>query len=197
VDSYNQQLARKEEYERQIRNMNSRSLNQTLKSQIESKEMQKQYAQEEFKRTQDEVTQRIEISRKLEQERENQKALQKQLYREQLAMQMSMNNDLRMSQFKLSEAEKVMNKGILDESIGGKRFQRGANEILKPQSSFTAKNLSYDENAKNFFGADNSVPDVRKSREYGDRKRFNPITGVEYPPPMPNSRTSLRAGLKI
>lgn len=199
VEQYQQQQAQKEEYERMIRNMNSKNVGQTLKSQMEFKEYQKQMAHEEYKRTQDEVSQRIELSRRLEQEKEAQRQLQKQMYREQLAMQTSMNQDARLNQFKLSEQEKIMNKAILDESVESKRFQRGANEILKPQStSFGYKNDSYDENAKKFFGAD-SVPNSRGpqpiSSSLDSRKRFNPITGVETG--LPNTRTSLRNGLRL
>lgn len=154
VAEQNSLLAQKEEYEKYLKQMNIRSTNETLRLQMEEKERQRQMALEEQRRQAEDHKRRVEESLRLEQERELQKRLAKMQYNEDLSTQKTIWNDIQLSQYKLSEHEKKLNRNMIEEKA---TLQRGGAQILKNTGAnpITGNGInSYEENMQKFFGSD-------------------------------------------
>lgn len=197
MENYQQKLAEKEIRERDRRDRNSKSVSETLKSQMEIKERQKLIDAEEFKRQSDDIKQKIEISKRMEQERELQKYMQKQMYIETLAQQANHEEESKAYAYRLSDHEKLLNKSLLDESIIRGRLKRGADEIVKGRSISQPKiEDSYEHNPKRFFGAETKAPTplLHEPIQYkgfnNSAKRVNPITGIDYSMEYPSNGSS-------
>ncbi|CAG9334413.1 unnamed protein product [Blepharisma stoltei] len=188
VENYQQKLAEKEAYEREVKERNAKAVKDMLRNQIEQKESQKRKEMEEYRKEQEELNKRVEFSRMLEEERERQKFMQKQDYVDQLLRQTKAEEDSKAYTFKLSDHEKLLNKNLLDEAILSRRFKRGADEIVKgrsPSQSLEETNprkiLAYEYNAP-------IIGETQSLRHRGNNyKRINPITGIEYGYELPKS----------
>ena len=174
VAEQNSLLAQKEEYERYLKQMNIRSTNETLRLQMEEKERSRQSALEEQRRQAEEHKRRVEESLRLEQERELQKRMAKMQYNEDLSTQKTIWNDIQLSQYKLSEHEKKLNRNMIDEKA---TLQRGGAQILKNTGTnpITGNAInSYEENMQKFFGSDSqskTPPPNRQDKQNLDNAR--------------------------
>ena len=155
--------AQKEEYERRLREQNISNVNQTLRAQLEEKEMQKRYQKDNFLKEAGELDRKIYESKRIEAEREQQRKMAQMQYQEQLKTQAAINQDLKLSTYKLSEHERRLNKHVLDD--GRSQLQRGAQNMLKPSS-----NSSWEENARKFYGSGTNTP-ITTNRN----KNFDPF----------------------
>lgn len=145
---YEQQtiLARKEDYERQMRENNIKQMSEALRTQVEHKERAKQYLRREQQQESEQVARSVQFTVKQDQEREQERRVQQALYKEQLQGQATNSKDLQLGAYRLSEAEKRMNRHILDEPRHSS-FQRSAAQIVRP----SARNYSFDEDTKNWM----------------------------------------------
>ncbi|OMJ86320.1 hypothetical protein SteCoe_12168 [Stentor coeruleus] len=170
VAEQNALLAQKEEYERNLRQMNIRNTNNVLRQQMEDKERMRQMGLDEQRRQAEEHKRRIEESMKLEQERERQKRLEKAQYSEELSTQKAVWNDVQMMNYKLSENEKKLNRNMIDEKA---LLQKSAQQILKNNSSIISNGNSYEENMVKFFGSDSQsrTPQPMKAAPFDNAKK--------------------------
>ena len=148
VAEQNALLAQKEEYEKYLRQMNIRNNNITLKQQMEEKERQRMMEIEEQRRYAEDHRRRIEESKKLENDRELQKRVQKIQYSEDLSVQQTVFNDNQLMPYKLSEHEKKFNRKMIDDKM---MLQRGGAQILKNNSGVIN---SYEENMQKFYASE-------------------------------------------
>ena len=170
-------LAQKEEYEKYLRQMNIRNNNITLKQQMEEKEKQRMMEMEDQRRYAEEHRRRVEESKRLENEREMQKRVQKMQYSDDLSVQQTVWMDNQLSPYKLSEHEKKFNKKMIDDKV---MLQRGGAQILKNNSG--AIN-SYEENMQKFFGSDSqsrTPPPVRADKLPFENLRKSGINSISY-----------------
>ena len=172
VAEQNSLLAQKDEYEKYLRQMNIRNNNLTLKQQMEEKEKTRMMAAEEQRRNAEEHRRRIEESKRLENEREMQKRLQKMQYSEDLSMQQTVFTENQLQAYKLSDHEKRFNRNMIDDKA---LLQRGGAQIMKGGVG----NSSYEENMQKFFASDSQsrTPPPAKSSKV-------PFENVRKPAPQ-------------
>lgn len=109
-----------------------RVVNETLRKQAEEKHFFEVLNKEKNRAIDEDLLNRIDVSMKIDQERNMEKKIRVLNYREELLSQAALDKEKRGLEFKLSEKEKQMNRFLLENDK--KSLQRGANEVLKPVS---------------------------------------------------------------
>ena len=159
-------LAQKEEYEKYLRQMNIRNNNLTLRQQIEEKERMKMNALEEQRRLADDHRRMIEESKRIENEREMQKRMQKAQYSEDLHLQKNIWSENQLMNYRLSDNEKKFNRNMIDDKP---TFQKSGAQILRGNAP-----ASFEDNMQKFFGADtlSKTPQPPQKLPFESAKNF-------------------------
>ena len=152
-EQYQKRLADKEEMERRIRLAAIQETNQTLRLQMEEKERQKQFAKEEARRQQEETSQKIAANKQWEEQRVAERKQQQAYYRDVLAAQSSVSQDLKLASSKLTDHERLLNRNLL---ASGPRstLQTSAVQVLKSTTALDPEpvpkpfNGTFDRNPK-------------------------------------------------
>lgn len=108
---------------------NSKVVKETLKWQSENKYLRKYWDKESDKVLDEELNKRIEVSVRIDEDRNIKKKQEALNYREELLQQAEADKARKKAEFKLSEREKNLNRSILGQDKS--TILRGANEILK------------------------------------------------------------------
>lgn len=142
--------AEKEEIERLNRVKAKNQMNETLAKQLEQKQYQNYLQKEQSKREAETVQKQAEELKQEELTKQNQRRLQQNSYREFLGSQVMVNNDIKESQYRLSEPERKMNKLAFQayEESPRTQFSRNAQNMLKSSSNTNLGNLHKDSNFK-------------------------------------------------
>lgn len=103
----------KEQKERELRQNTISNVAQSIRSQLEERNTKMMQEQQEKRRQGYEMEEKIQAYKSWEQQREMEKKQQQLMYREQLALQAAQTQEVRMSNYKLSEYERRVNRKIL------------------------------------------------------------------------------------
>ena len=123
------QVERKKEIEAKV-------VARTLKKQSEDKEIMKILRKDEERAVDDELQRRIEVSMRIDEDRNYRKKVDVLSYREELLQQAEFDKFRKKNEFKLSEREKSYNKSLLEEK---NLLVRGANEIIRPSEGINKR----------------------------------------------------------
>ena len=131
----------KEQKERELRQNNISDVAQSIRSQLVESNRKMMQEQQEKKRQGYEMDEKIQAYKSWEQQKEIEKKQHQQMYREQLALQAAQIQEVRMSNYKLSEYERRVNRKILERSEDNAHVSSGYHPSKSPLHASAAQIL--------------------------------------------------------
>jgi hypothetical protein len=131
----------KEQKERELRQNNISNVAQSIRSQLEERNMKMVQDQQEKRRQGYEMEEKVQAYKSWEQQRDMDKKQQQQMYREQLAIQAAQIQEVRMNNYKLSEYERRVNRKILGVSEDSSTIASNGNNVSRSPLHATAAEI--------------------------------------------------------
>ena len=138
-------LAKKEEQEQRIKQQNARNAQEAVKIQLRENELKRQNDRMQRLSEIHDVKRRVELSRKIEEDRDKQMQVKRNYYKDELDKQVAFNQFNRPDPGRLNEIERKMNRGMVDDRFS--HLQHGARDIMKNHDTYR----DFVGNAKKFY----------------------------------------------